>query len=80
MAATREDVNQWIITAKKRDCKYIMSICDTFDHGDYPIYCKTVKEVKENYPVYNNKMQRINEVIRINDDGTVDENLNLSLI
>lgn len=80
MTATREDVNKWINTAKKKECNYIISVCDIFDHYDYPVFCKTVKQVKEDYLVYNSKMQRINEVIRINDDGTVDENLNLSLI
>ena len=80
MLATRENINQWIITAKKKECKFIISVCDTFDYYDYPVFCKTIKQVKEDYLVYNSKMQRINEIIRINDDGTVDENLNLSLI
>ena len=75
MAATREDVNQQIITANKKECKYIISVCDTFDYDDYPVYCKTLEDVKDKYSKYdNNNMQRINEVIRINDDGTVDEN------
>lgn len=80
MSATNEDVNDWIITAKKKECNYIISVCDMFDYYDYPVYCKSIKEVQYNYLVYNSKMQRINEVIRINNDGSVDENLNISLI
>lgn len=81
MSATREDVNRWIDKAKQEDYSYIISVCDTFEYDDYPVYCKTIEDVKDKYSKYdNNNMQRINEVIRINDDGTVDENLNINLI
>lgn len=76
MAATREDVDRWIETAKKEGNKFIISVCDTFDWDDYPVYCKDEGELAKKKPEYNGvNMQKINEVIRINDDGSVTENL-----
>ena len=67
MAATRKEVNEWIENAKNNNIKYIISVCDTFDWDDYPVYCKNLKELKSKYPAFNKvNMQRINEIIRIN--------------
>ncbi len=79
MAATREDVDRWIETAKSNKSMYILSVCDTFDYDDYPVYCKDKKELIEEYSDHHGKnMQRVNEIIRINADGSVNENLNLN--
>lgn len=80
MAATRNDVDRWIQTARKQGKKYIISVCDTFDHDDYPVYCRDRKEVLEKYPDYTRNMQRINEIIRVNEDGTVVENLQIGTL
>jgi hypothetical protein len=78
MAASRLDVNRWIETAKKQKAKYIISVCDTFDYDDYPVYCADKKELNEKLDKYDGKnMQRINEIIEICDDGTVRENVNI---
>ena len=74
MAATRQDVDCWIESAKKNGSKYIISVCDTFDWDDYPVYCKDETNLKERYPEFNGvNMQKINEIIQINSDGTVTE-------
>lgn len=73
MAATRHDVNRWISTAKEEGAKYILSVCDTFDFDDYPVYCNNLKELKDAIPFYNGpNMQRINEVIEINGDKVLE--------
>lgn len=78
MAASRTDVDRWIKTAIQQKCSYIISVCDTYDYDDYPVYCKDLSEVHEKSNRYNGtNMQRINEIIRINQDGSVVENLNL---
>jgi hypothetical protein len=78
MAATRADVDRWIKTAHETDCDYIISVCDTFDYDDYPVYCKTFDELHEKYHEYSGKsMQKINEIIRVYHDGTAEENLQL---
>lgn len=79
MAATRDDVNRWIETAKAHGSKFILSVCDTFDYDDYPVYCDDLNELKEEYKHHHGvNMQRVNEIIRINDDGTVNENLSIN--
>ena len=67
MAATRKEVNEWIKLAKENDIEYIISVCDTFDFDDYPVYCKNTKELKRKLTNFNDvNMQRINEIIQIN--------------
>jgi len=76
MAATRQDVDRWIATAKANGSKYIVSVCDTFDWDDYPVYCRDKVELSKAIAEYNGKnMQRINEVIEIKGDKVI-ENLN----
>lgn len=74
MAATRQDVDRWISTAKENGFMYIISVCDTFDWDDYPVYCLNRGELIKVLPKYNTNMQRINEIIEINGD-TVTENI-----
>jgi hypothetical protein len=79
MAATREDVDRWIETAKAHGSKFIISVCDTFDYDDYPVYCDDINELREEYKGHHGvNMQIVNEIIRLNDNGTVDENLNIN--
>ncbi len=80
MAATRQDVDRWILTAHLQKKRYIISVCDTFDHDDYPVYCRDKREVLEKYPDYTRNMQRINEIIRVNEDGTAVENLTVGTL
>ncbi len=73
MAASRHDIDRWIATAREEGAKYILSVCDTFDYDDYPVYCNNLKELKEAIPYYNGKdMQRVNEVIEIHDDKVIE--------
>lgn len=66
MAASVEDVNRWIATAKKDKMEFIVSVCDTFDWDDYPIYCKDEADMEKQKKLHNGvNMQRVNEVIRI---------------
>lgn len=66
MTASKQDVDRWIETAKKRGSKYIVSVCDTWDWEDFPIYCANENERDDAYAKNDNvNMQRINEVINI---------------
>ncbi len=80
MAATRQDVDRWIATAKRNGDKYIVSVCDTWDYDDYPVHCRNEQELSEAITKYNGQnMQRINEIIKIEGDN-VTENLKLDNI
>lgn len=66
-AATIEDIERWKATAKENGDRFIISVCDTWDYDDYPVYCKDEEELEERKPNYMNvNMQRINEVIDMN--------------
>ena len=66
MAATQEDINRWMQKAIIKGVPYIVSVCDTFDYEDYPVYCKDEEELEEAKAKYDGiNMQRINEIITI---------------
>lgn len=65
MAATRQDVDRWKVSAKSNGYAFVISVCDTFDWEDYPVYCKDFDEVIKRYPQYCRNMQQVNEVIDI---------------
>ncbi len=66
MAASRQDVERWIQTARAQGATHVISVCDTFEWDDYPVYVMPgddLEKVKAKYDGVN--MQRINEVIPI---------------
>jgi len=80
MAASRKDVDRWIKFAKEDKYEFIISVCDTWDWDDYPVYCKDKNELIKKYDDYNGvNMNKINEIIQIK-DGEVFENLNINTI
>jgi len=63
MATTKEDIVGWIKKGKDKGSKFLIVVCDTFDHEDYPVFCKDASECKKQYENHNGKnMQRIMEV------------------
>ena len=78
MAASRADIDRWIETAKEKGSRFIISVCDTFDYDDYPVYCENTEELMEKHAEVNGKnMQRVNEIIWIDELGQVHENFSL---
>ena len=64
MAANHKDVERWKQTAKENGATHIISVCDTFDWDDYPVYVYANENVKEKSKEYDGKnMQKINEII-----------------
>lgn len=67
MAATLQDVESWKTTARKMGAVKIISVCDTFDWEDYPVYVMPNDDLEEiKKPYDNTNMQKINEIININ--------------
>lgn len=66
MAASWEEVRGWINEGRKRGATHIISVCDTFDYDDYPIYVMPNQDLEEERKKYDGRnMQRINEVIEL---------------
>lgn len=68
MTATREDVNYWVIKAIEMGATHVISVCDTFDWSDYPVYVAENDDLETVKLSYKGNMQRINEVIDIERD------------
>ena len=62
MAANKETVESWIKEGIRKDKDFLLSVCDTYDHSDYPVYCSQ-KSLESNKKKYSGNMQWINEVI-----------------
>jgi len=74
MAASRQDVDRWIETAKEMGATHIISVCDSFSYDDYPVYVMPNENLSEKRVKYDGvNMQRINEVITINGDEVIEE-------
>jgi len=66
MTATVADIERWKEEAKNMGASHIISVCDTFDWGDYPVYVMPNENVNVRAAKYNgSNMQRINEIIEI---------------
>lgn len=68
MAVTYNRFEEWVKEGKEQGAMYLISVCDTFDYEDYPVYAKSEEEMikkKEHYK--NASMQRVNEVVELID-------------
>lgn len=61
MAASALEISRWFARGVTEGHTYMVVVCDTWDHSDYPIYCKDAEEArkKANSP---GSMQRTMEV------------------
>lgn len=70
MGTSREDIEGWFKEGKRQRASHMIVVCDTFDHGDYPVYVKGGEDkAREKYDEYNKKeMQRVMEVYHLGSD------------
>ena len=63
MAASKGLISSWFDEGKSQGYQYMIVVCDTFDHEDYPVYAKGATECYEKYDQHNfQNMQRVMEV------------------
>jgi hypothetical protein len=63
---TAEDISRWLKRGKEKGATHMIVVCDTFDHGDYPVYISPDENVREIEQKYHGNMQRVMEVYSIN--------------
>ena len=69
MAVSKKDFERWLQKAKEMGATHLISVVDTFEYDDYPVYVMpsdNLNEIKKKYDNVN--MQRINEVVEITND------------
>jgi hypothetical protein len=60
----------WVDRGRAKGAKWLISVCDTFDYSDYPVFCMTDEEKDEKVECYSMASphtitQRINEIIKL---------------
>ena len=69
MSTTKDDIRDWLERGKEEGARFMIVVCDTFDHEDYPVFVQQesyFKEVEARYDGTN--MQRIMEVYDLSMD------------
>lgn len=66
MAVSLKDIAGWFEEGKSRKAAYMIVVCDTFDHDDYPVYANAADFWTKHAAVNGQNMQRIMEVYDLN--------------
>jgi len=66
MAATHADITGWV-TRPPEGTKFVVVVCDTFDHEDYPVHCETAEKCRATVAKPGG-MQRVMEVYDLSKD------------
>jgi hypothetical protein len=67
MTTTYQEIEKWKKEGIQMGATHIISVCDTFDWDDYPVYVmpnENLEEKKKQFSSGNN-MQKINEIITL---------------
>lgn len=60
---TRQELAAWFDRGVEKQATHMIVVCDTFDHGDYPVYVSPDQDARTEAAKYNSaNMQRIMEV------------------
>lgn len=74
MSTTNNEISRWFDEGVKKGKKYLIVVCDAFDHEDYPVFTDD-KDFSDKYEHYKKaNMQRIMEVYNLNEDKDVQLN------
>jgi len=77
MSTTRSEIEGWFDRGVTGGFSYMLVICDTFDHDDYPVFVNTDDECLRRYRDPG-EMQRVMEVYDLRKDKT--EQLNAARV
>jgi len=64
---TKAEISGWFDQGAMQGKQYMLVICDTFDHEDYPVYAATADECLAKYKAPG-EMQRVMEVYSLTSD------------
>lgn len=69
MAATKQDIREWLARGKKENATHVIVVCDSFDYDDYPVMVKKGQDAFAIAKEYDEKnMQRVMEVYNLSMD------------
>lgn len=69
---TRAEIGEWFDRGIDKGASHMVVVCDTFDHGDFPVYVMPDQDVNEVITANNSdsKMLRVMEVYKMAMDKT----------
>ena len=67
MPARYQEISQWFDKGVENGAAYMIVVCDTFDHDEYPVYVETADDARERKD-NPGQMQRVMEVYDLNGD------------
>ena len=68
MGTTRDDIREWIERGVLLHHDFMIVVCDTFDHSDFPVYV-SVEDFRHAFDSrQGGNMQRVMEVYNLNGD------------
>jgi hypothetical protein len=63
VGTSKAELRTWFDAGVQQGARYMIVVCDSYDHEDYPVYASTDEEVWAKHAEYDGKnMQRIMEV------------------
>jgi hypothetical protein len=65
MAVTYEGFENWKKRGKEMGATHLISVCDTWDYDDYPVFVMPDDNVDEVASKYCSNMQRVNEIVEL---------------
>ena len=67
MTPMERDHQEWLITARRKNAKFIVNVCDTFDYDNYPVYVMPDEDLDDVVRKYSNKknMQKIDAIVDV---------------
>lgn len=66
MAASYENIEQWVLLGVTRGATHVIVVCDTFDWSDYPVYVEAGENVEDVLQKYAGKsIQKVMEVYNL---------------
>lgn len=75
MGTTRDTIRGWLQRGLDEKATHVIVVCDTFDHGDYPIMVKPGEDVRKKFEEHDGQnMQRVMEVYDLS--LSIDEQVN----
>jgi hypothetical protein len=68
MAATKNQINDWVNKGKENKCTHVIIAVDTWDHEDYPIYVTSEKNIHTEISKFERSKNRIMEIYKMSED------------
>ena len=66
MAVSKEEFNRWVENGREKGATHMISVCDTFDWDDYPVYVLPTDDLDVVKSRFNNvNIKNLGEILNI---------------